>query len=143
MADSSVDSFMARQGESFINEGRMNLFDTRLYRTLVLYNEQIKHGQVFYPHFDYGSYVMDFHETETSVERMIEEIDEKEQPKVKKGLEKRKEYIQTFVKENENKYLAARSFIHPYALVRLAGAHGDPNVVSTVLTYDHYNKKRA
>ena len=142
MADSSVDSFMARQRESFINEGRMNLFDTRLYRTLVLYNEQIKHDQVFYPHFDYGSYVMDFHETETSVERMIEEIDEKEQPKVKKGLEKRKEYIQTFVKENENKYLAARSFIHPYALVRLAGAHGDPNVVSKFLTYDQYNKRR-
>ena len=140
MADSSVN--MAREQEKFINEGRMNLFDTRLYRTLVLYNEQIKHGQVFYPHFDYGSYVMDYHETETSVERMIEEIDEKEQPKVKKGLEKRKEYIQTFVKENENKYLAARSFIHPYALVRLAGAHGDPNVVSKFLTYDQYNKRR-
>ena len=146
MADSSVDSFIARQQESFINEGRMNLFDTRLYRNLVLYNEQMKDdhvfSQLFYPHFDYGSYVMDFHETETSVERMIEEIDEKEQPKVKKGLEKRKEYIQTFVKENENKYLAARSFIHPYALVRLAGAHGDPNVVSKFLTYDQYNKRR-
>ena len=142
MADSSVDSFMARQRESFINEGRMNLFDTRLYRTLVLYNEQIKHDQVFYPHFDYGSYVMDFHETTTSVERMIEETNETEQPKVKQGLEKRKEYIDTFVKANENKYLAARSFIHPYALVRLAGAHGSPNVVSKFLTYDQYNKRR-
>ena len=106
MADSSI-NILARQQEKFINEGRMNLFDARLYRRLVLYNEQMKDdhvfSQLFYPHFDYGSYVMDFHETETSVERMIEEIDEKEQPKVKKGLEKRKEYIQTFVKENENK----------------------------------------
>ena len=81
MADSSV-NILAREQEQFINEGRMNLFDTRLYRNLVLYNEQMKDdhvfSQLFYPHFDYGSYVMDFHETETSVERVIEEIDEKE-----------------------------------------------------------------
>lgn len=144
MADSSVDILFARGKEDFINEGngRMNLFDARLYRTLVLYNEQIKHDQVFYPHFDYGSYVMDFHETPTSVERMIEETSETDQPKVKQGLKQRKEYIETFIKTNKNKYLASRSFIHPYALVKLAGAHGSPNVVAKFFTYDRYNKRR-
>ena len=144
MADSSVDILFARGKEDFINEGngRMNLFDARLYRTLVLYNEQIKHDQVFYPHFDYGSYVMDFHETPTSVERMIEETSETDQPKVKQGLKQKKEYIETFIKTNENKYLASRSFIHPYALVKLAGAHGSPNVVAKFFTYDRYNKRR-
>ena len=97
MADSSV-NILAREQEQFINEGRMNLFDTRLYRNLVLYNEQMKDdhvfSQLFYPHFDYGSYVMDFHETTTSVERMIEETNETDQPKVKKKKKKRKEYIE-------------------------------------------------
>ena len=135
-----------RGQEKFIKEGRMNLFDTRLYRKLILYNERMQDDHVFsqdfYPHFDYGSYVMDFHETSTSVERMYEETDENEQPKVKEGLKKRKEYIDNFVKQNENKYLAARSFIHPYALVRLAGAHGSPNTVAKFLTYDQYDKRK-
>ena len=145
MADSSI-NILARQQEKFINEGRMNLFDARLYRRLVLYNEQMKDdhvfSQLFYPHFDYGSYVMDFHETPTSVERMIEETNDTDQPKVKQGLEQRKEYIEKFIKKNENKYLASRSFIHPYALVKLAGAHGRKNVVGKFLTYDQYNKRR-
>ena len=145
MYDSSV-NILARDQEIFINEGRMNLFDARLYRSLVLYNEQMKDdhvfSQVFYPHFDYGSYAMDFHETPTSVERMIEETNEKDQPKVKQGLIQRKEYIEQFIKTNENKYLAARSFIHPYALVKLAGSYGDPKVVGKFLTYDQYNKRR-
>lgn len=146
MADSSIESILARGKEQFINEGRMNLFDTRLYRRLVMYNEQMKDNnefnQLFYPHFDYGSYVMDFHETPTSVERMIEETNEIDQPKVKQGLQQRKDYIEKFIKTNENKYLASRSFIHPYALVKFAGAHGDPNVVANFLTYDRYNKRR-
>ena len=137
---------VARGQENFIKEGRMNLFDTRLYRKLILYNEQMQDDHVFsqdfYPHFDYGSYVMDFHETSTSVERMIEETDENEQPKVKEGLRKRKEFIDNFVKQNENKYLASRSFIHPYALVRLAGAYGSPNTVAKFLTYDQYDKRK-
>lgn len=146
MADSSIESILARGKEQFINEGRMNLFDTRLYRRLVLYNEQMKDdnefNKLFYPHFDYGSYVMDFHETPASVERMIEETNEIDQPKVKQGLQQRKDYIEKFIKTNENKYLASRSFIHPYALVKFAGAHGDPNVVANFLTYDRYNKRR-
>ena len=146
MADSSIESILARGKEQFINEGRMNLFDTRLYRRLVMYNEQMKEdnesNNLFYPHFDYGSYVMDFHETPTSVERMIEETNEIDQPKVKQGLQQRKDYIEKFIKTNENKYLASRSFIHPYALVKFAGAHGDPNVVANFLTYDRYNKRR-
>ena len=146
MADSSIESILARGKEQFINEGRMNLFDTRLYRRLVMYNEQMKDdnesNNLFYPHFDYGSYVMDFHETPTSVQRMIEETNEINQPKVKQGLQQRKDYIEKFIKTNENKYLASRSFIHPYALVKFAGAHGDPNVVANFLTYDRYNKRR-
>ena len=146
MADSSVESILARGKEQFINEGRMNLFDTRLYRRLVMYNEQMKDdnesNNLFYPHFDYGSYVMDFHETPTSVERMIEETNDTDQPKVKQGLQQRKDYIEKFVKKNEKKYLASRSFIHPYALVKLAGAYGRKNVVGKFLTYDQYNKRR-
>ena len=144
MVDSN-DNILARQQEDFIKNKRMNLFDTRLYRNLVMYNEQMNDNALnnrFYPHFDYGSYVTDFHETETSVERMIEETDGKLQPKVKQGLEKRKEYIKDFVKRNEDKFYASRSFIHPYALVKLAGAHGSPNTVSMFLTYDQYNRRK-
>ena len=51
---------------------------------------------------------MDFHETQSSVERMIQETSETDQPKVKQGLKQRKAYIENFVQTNENKYLAAR-----------------------------------
>lgn len=139
-----LDDDVHRQQVDFI-KGRMNLFDTRMYRKLNLYDEHMGDAtlsQVFYPHFDYGSFVSDFYETETSVQRLIEETDEKLQPKTKKALEEKKEYIKKFKKENEKKYLAARSFIHPYALVKLAGAYGNPTTVSKFLTYDQYNTRK-
>lgn len=139
-----LDDDVHRQQVDFIKNG-MNLFDTRMYRKLNLYDEHMGDAtlsQVFYPHFDYGSFVSDFYETETSVQRLIEETDEKLQPKTKKALEEKKEYIKKFTKENEKKYLAARSFIHPYALVKLAGAYGNPTTVSRFLTYDQYNTRK-
>ena len=144
MADSSV-NILAREQEAFIKDKRMNLFDTRLYRSLTLYNEQMgsdRFSQMFYPHFDYGSYVTDFHESEVSVQRMYEETDANLQPKVRADLEKRKQFINDFVTKNENQYLAARSFIHPYALVKLAGSYGQPGTVAKFLTYDQFDKRK-
>ena len=83
-----LDDDVHRQQVDFI-KGRMNLFDTRMYRKLNLYDEHMGDAtlsQVFYPHFDYGSFVSDFYETETSVQRLIEETDGKLQPKTKKAI---------------------------------------------------------
>ena len=125
--------------------GRMGYFDTRLYRKLILYNEKSLDSEVFeqpfYPHFDYSSTVMDVYETPTSVQNMYEETPEG-QADVKAKLLEKKESIQKFIDDNYGNYLAPRSFIHPYALVRLAGAIGTPDVASQFLTYDQYNKRK-
>ena len=135
-----VGKIMWDAGMDFI-EKRASFFDTRLYKNLVLYTggESQSGNQLFYPHFDYGSFVSDVYETPTSIQQMIEETSD---PETKKGLEDRKKYIEDFMTKNYNMYLSQRSFIHPYALVRLAGAYGTPNVVARFLTYDQFNRRK-
>ena len=138
------------RGSENFGKGRMNMYDSRLLRRLEM-NVQLESSKgdgngpkrdpfLYYPHFDYGSYVTDFHESPTSVQKTIEETTH--QPNVKNGLKARKEYIEKFNKENEKKYLAARSFIHPYALVKFAGASGNEDTALGMFTYDKYYKRR-
>lgn len=134
---------MEQAGLDFINE-RMNFFDTRLYKKLVLFeggdlNTKEAFSQMFYPHFDYGSFVTDVYETPTSIQNMIEETSQQD---VIEGLQRKKQEIEGFITKNYNQYLSHRSFIHPYALVRLAGSYGAPTVVSKFLTYDQYNRRK-
>jgi len=135
--------------KDFYDNKRMAFFDTRLYRNLFLYNVggQGQNGkQTFYPHFDYGSYIADLHETPTEVQQQIEEYKSNGEgnydPKVIEALEKRKKYIDDFMRKNYREYMTARSMIHPYALVKLAGASGSADAVGQFLTYDQYNKRR-
>lgn len=144
MADNLVDNDGKRMDEGFMKGKRMNLYDSRLLRRLVLYNnKEINEGKdMFYPHFDYGSYVTDYHETEVAIQRKIEIAKETKQKDVEKALEDRLKYIHDFNEKHVNKYLAARSFIHPYALVKFAGASGNPKAVGKFLTYDQYDARK-
>ena len=92
----------SRSSSSDFLKGRMNLFDTRLYRKLTLFNEtQSQEGeQIFYPHFDYGSYVTDYYESPTSIQQTLEETSEGDP--AKKALEARKKYVEDFNKTNQN-----------------------------------------
>ena len=129
-------------GLEFINE-RASFFDTRLYRNLRLLDSASDSSthlhELFYPHFDYGSFVGDFYESPTADQRTREETDDPEQ---QKAYDERKKYVEDFITKNYNLYLASRSFIHPYAIVRLAGSYGDAGTVSRFLTYDQYDKRK-
>jgi hypothetical protein len=133
----------SRSSSSEFLKGRMNLFDTRLYRKLSLFNEsqsEKEAEQTFYPHFDYGSYVTDYYESTTSLQQTIEETDGNDPSK--KALEARKKFVDDFNNKNFKQYLAARSFIHPYALVKLAGSYGKSSTVNMLLTYDQFDKRK-
>ena len=139
-ANAQTDQMIWNAGMDFINE-RTSFFDSRLYRQLGLFtsNDKTQRNEIFYPHFDYGSFVTDVYETPTSVQQMIEEATDENQ---KQGLIERKKYIEDFIDKNYNMYLSHRSLVHPYALVRLAGSFGRPSTVSQFLTYDQFNKRK-
>ena len=128
--------------EKFAKE-KMIFFDTRLYRTLALFDEANKHAMIntYYPFYDYGSYAMDYYETPTAIQKKLEEgpgVSETD----KKALEDRKAFVEGFRKTYEKQFLGARSLVHPYALVKLAGAYGNPKVVSKNLAYDRYFSRK-
>ena len=131
-----------RTTSEFLKE-HMPLFDTRLYRTLAIFDEKNKSALIntFYPQFDYGSYAMDYYATPTAIQRKIEAGEKVDKEQIK-ALEKQKDEIQKFIDEHKAEYLSARSFIHPYALVKLAGTYGNSQVVKQGLGYDQYNKRK-
>ena len=142
-----------REARNEFSKGRMHQFDARLYRKLIMYNEDMMsknasiYENTFYPHFDYGSYVTDFYEAPDDIQRKLEDIKgssttDPDQANVIRKLEYRKQYIEDFINKNQNDYLASRSFIHPYAIVKLAGAYGNPQTVGMALTYDRFDKRR-
>lgn len=127
----------------FLKE-HMPLFDTRLYRTLAIFDEKNKSALVntFYPQFDYGSYAMDYYATPTAIQRKIEAGGDNVDKEQIEALKKQKDEIQKFINEHKVEYLSARSFIHPYALVKLAGTYGNSQVVKKGLGYDQYGKRK-
>lgn len=122
-----------------ILSGKMSLFDSRVYRKLSMFVGNEGYDNNFYPHFDYSSYVADVYETPTSIQNIIEETEDPEQ---KKPLIAKKKFIDDFIKKHENDYLAPRSFIHPYALVSLAGSTGSRETVLKGLTYDKFDQRK-
>ena len=127
----------------FLKE-HMPLFDTRLYRTLAIFDEKNKSALVntFYPQFDYGSYAMDYYATPTAIQRKIEAGGDNVDKEQIEALKKQKDEIQKFINEHKVEYLSARSFIHPYALVKLPGTYGNSQVVKKGLGYDQYDKRK-
>lgn len=121
----------------------MTMFDTRLYRNLGGIEED---GHTFYPFMDYGSYVTDWHETVSSLDMAIwdaeESVDSKDKDNAISLLKKRQDMINTFNTENYDQYLAPRSLIHPYAVVKLAGASGSPEMLASMPLHDAYYKRR-
>lgn len=145
--------------EEFLN-GRMQFFDNRIYRQLDCVDVVGNHFvNIFYPHFDYGSYVTDLYETPTSVENTLNEYandaiatdkDGNAQPggaddsfkDYEKRFGERAKFLRRFNRENYNEFLAARAFVHPYAILKLAGACGSKETVQKYLTYDRFNIRR-
>lgn len=132
-------------------------FDSRLYRKLTLHDSST--GSVLvndiYPHYTYvntdknssefksvvntQSYVTDFYESIKSIDRDIADASTDEEKKV---LQERKKYIEAFNEKYKDSYIGHRSFIHPYAIVKLTGASGSPATTKLNLTYDEWWKRR-
>jgi hypothetical protein len=116
-----------------------------------------------YPHFDYRSYIGDFYESPESILAQIEEfanikgsentvtfthkdgtaLDSSLADEAKHLYDKAIE-INKFITDSEKqkRYMAAHSFIHPYAIVKLAGASGDHSVAVQQYTYDRVGKRK-
>ena len=146
--------------EEFLN-GQMQFFDNRIYRQLDCVDVVGTHFvNVFYPHFDYGSYVTDLYETPESVNSVLSEYADDAATRDASGNVKkygggdasfgdyekifndRTNFLRRFNKENYNEFLAARAFVHPYAILKLAGACGSKETVQKFLTYDRFNIRR-
>ena len=132
-------------------------FDTRLYRTLTVFKNANhdkdsssggSYGNIFYPHYDYGSYAADYYETTGSIKQTFDELKgkygtfDKSQAKQVSALKDRFEFVKKFVSNKENPYYAPRAMVHPYALVRLAGAIGNKETVLQNFSYDSFIKRR-
>ena len=123
-----------------------SLFDTRLYRQLSI-DGKLKelHGEynAFYPFYDYTSYVYDWHTTPGSLDMQIAEAEKNEvDEKAVKGLQAKKEAVEAFALANAKEYLGARSLVHPYALVKIAGASGNEQTMEKQLLFDYYQHRR-
>ena len=123
-----------------------SLFDTRLYRQLSI-DGKLKelHGEynAFYPFYDYTSYVYDWHTTPGSLDMQIAEAEKNTEDKEAiKGLQAKKEAVEEFAKANAKEYLGARSLVHPYALVKIAGASGNEQTMKKQLLFDNYQHRR-
>lgn len=144
MANDNKDSILVAGAK------QMSMFDTRLYRTLATVDTSAEKAyyQTYYPMFDYGSYVGDFHETVGAIDQSkleAEQLQGASADEIKKQKEKLDEqagYIKDFNKKYEDQYLATRSLIHPYALVNLAGTSGHKGNISMMLMYDKFNKRK-
>lgn len=123
-----------------------SLFDTRLYRQLSI-DGKLKelHGEynAFYPFYDYTSYVYDWHTTPGSIDMQIAEAEKNTEDKeAVKGLQAKKKAVEEFAKANAKEYLGARSLVHPYALVKIAGASGNEQTMKKQLLFDNYQHRR-
>lgn len=134
-------------------------FDTRIYRELRL--EQTGEdgdvqtmSQLYYPHYTYVkkdsdetytnsySYVSDFYETEQSIIQQMEELGDAADSSIKAGLQSKLKFVREQKKKYANQYIGHRSLVHPYAIVKLAGASGNMDTASRNLTYDNAINRR-
>lgn len=134
-----------------------NLFDKRILRTLAFsdngqeFRETIAEPHVISTNKNAFSYVMDMYETpgdiDISMSYMTEAAKEegfKKTPAWEKKMEylkARKKEIQEYIQKNNDKMLAPRSMVHPYAIVKLAGAVGDMTIDNSP-TIDKTGKRK-
>ena len=113
-----------------------DLFDTRLYRVL---SSKGDGGEVAYnvkPHLNIGSYVTDYFETpgEAAMAPFMKQtsdspVGEEEKTEASTRSKELQEHMEELA--GKNLFFASQSAIHPYALIRLAGASGSPSMTST------------
>lgn len=143
--------------------------DARIYNNLILTNSKAvstNDGNVdadytivgnggginIYPYQTLGSYATDFYETPESIEQRIRDLQEdKENAKgdaaesIQKYIDAFKErlkYVKKFENEETDNYLAPHSLIHPYAIVKFAGAHGDQRISSGSYLFDNFATRK-
>jgi hypothetical protein len=124
---------------------KMPFFDARLYRTLSLYqngrgmSDQSTYSATFYPHVDYGSYRSDYYGTIGDLERQLDIATTEEE---KQAIRNQIKSLRQFNVEYQNEFFAQRSFVHPYALVKLAGATGNKETAESGYSYDSFNRRK-
>lgn len=122
------------------------LFDTRLYRQLSedgIFKNSDDTYNTFYPFYDYNySYVYDWHSTPGALDMQIAEAERIKDKTSAKALTDKKRTVEEFVQKNAKQYLASRSLIHPYAIVKIAGASGNEQTVKKQLLFDSYQHRR-
>ena len=138
-----------------------DLFDTRLYRTLGLFqgnnaNEcpafQLK-PYVAERNGDqrtYASYVGDYYETPAATFQGLEDLEtgetgdatNQEYLKTKEELTKKADKIKETIAKNYEDNMAPFSAIHPYALLRLTGASGKESIVQDQYGIDSRYRRR-
>lgn len=125
------------------------LFDTRLYRTLGL-NVNGNYDTTKWnliPHTTSSSYVGDFYETPASTMQGMDYTDEQiagekqSYDQLKEFKNKRYDFITDFYAKNWSNNMAPFSAIHPYALIKLAGASGSKEAASGK-TIDNINQRK-
>ena len=124
---------------------QLSMFDARLYRGLTLTSDgsHSSYDDYFYPHYDYTTYVTDLYESPTAIKNAIKEAEEgKVDQKEIDALRERLAYVTKVIQEQRSNYIAPKSFVHPYALIKLAGATGLADVTNKAYTYDLYKKRR-
>ena len=130
----------------------MDLFDTRLYRTLGIFesaNSQNTKAFAVKPliveeNGNHASFVGDYYETPASVELAKGELDPKDPDYKSKesALNKKRAKIEQRIKDNYNDALAPFSTVHPYALIKLAGASGSKSMIEGNYLIDQRNKRK-
>lgn len=129
------------------DDTKLLFFDARLYRHLTLTpnGKTQNFSDYHYPYMEWDTYVTDLYETPQSVTNAIKETEDdgaSDYATAKAALEDRQKYIEKTIESEKDKFTASRAFVHPYALVTLAGASGHSDVTSKHYTYDEYNKRK-
>lgn len=121
------------------------LFDTRLYRQLSedgIFKNSDDTYNTFYPFYDYHSYVYDWHSTPGALDMQLAEAEKIGDKKAASAIKTKRDNVVAFVKDNADQYLGSRSLIHPYALVKIAGASGNEQTIKKQLLFDSYQHRR-
>lgn len=139
-----------------------DLFDTRLYRTLGLYegnNSSQTSAFVVKPYVaevdsqgnrTFGTYVGDYYETPSSVFQGLEDVEtgqkgdatNQEYQKTVDALTNKAKAIVQSINAHQTENMAPFSAVHPYALLRLTGASGNEDIVRDQYGIDSRYRRR-
>ena len=91
------------------------------------------------------SYVSDFYETPSAIEKKIDELKQEDASANAAEiahLEQQKKDTIALLDKYRFSYIGHRAMVHPYALVKLAGASGNYNTARMNLAYDEFWKRK-